>query len=269
VVLMRFFNAKRAGLELVLLVLGGVIAGCSGPCPTPIAHPSSSLAEYEEAAIPTGSAGEKIRLGKHIFDETPKYASAHVGNQLSCSDCHIQSGRAAYSAPMIDIAGIFPRYNKRAGRVISLQERFQECFTRSENGGPLPEDGKELNALIAYVNWLSRDGVKGKAYPGRGFVNIPALTGNPVKGKAVSTAQCACCHGADGAGVPPVLPPLWGNHSYNEGAGMNNVTKLAAFLVHNMPQNDPGSLSSQDAYDLAAYIHRKPRPKFNQAYKSF
>ena len=34
----------------------------------------------------------------------------------------------------------------------------------------------------------------------------------------------------------PVLPPVWGPDSYNDGAGMNNPEKTAAFLLHNMPE---------------------------------
>lgn len=170
---------------------------------------------------------------------------------------------------MIDIANIFPLYNRRAGRIISLQEKFQECFTRSENGRPLPRDSEEMKALTAYVDWLSRDGVKGHAYEGRGFVNLPALTGDPGKGKTIYASQCSSCHGVDGAGVPPVLPPLWGQNSYNDGAGMNNPEKMAAFLIHNMPLNHPDTLTPQDAFNVAAFVHTMPRPKFNQAYKGY
>jgi thiosulfate dehydrogenase len=210
-----------------------------------------------------------IRRGKLIFDETPKYASAYVGNRLACSDCHIQSGTMPHAAPMIDMSNMFPMFNKRAGRVISMQERFQECFTRSENGHPLPENGGEMRALTAYVDWLSRDGVKGKAFKGRGFVKLSDLTGNPVRGGTLYASQCAGCHGADGAGVPPVIPAVWGRDSYNDGAGMNDPKKMAAFLAHNMPQNHPGTLTPQDAFDVASFVHTMPRPKFDEAYKGY
>lgn len=210
-----------------------------------------------------------VRQGKLIFDETPKYASAYVGNKLACSDCHIKSGTADYAAPMIDMAGLFPMFNKRAGHVISLQNRIQECFSRSEAGRPLPLDSPQMQGLVAYIDWLSRDGVKGQAYKGRGFVKLPALTGDPVAGKAIYVAQCAGCHGSDGAGVPPILPALWGNASYNDGAGMNNPAKMAAFVSYNMPQNHTDSLTPQQAYDVSAYVHSKPRPRFNPAYKGY
>jgi thiosulfate dehydrogenase len=207
--------------------------------------------------------------GKLIFDETPKYARAYVGNKLTCNDCHLQSGTAAYAAPMIDLAGLFPTFNKRAGHVISLENRIQECFTRSEAGSPPTANSSEVLALVAYINWLSRDGVKGKGWPGRGLVKIAVLNGDPAAGKAVYAAQCAGCHGSDGAGVPPILPAVWGNDSFNDGAGMNRPAKMAAFVLHNMPQNHPGTLSPQQAWDVSAYIHTMPRPKFNQVYSHF
>jgi thiosulfate dehydrogenase len=207
--------------------------------------------------------------GKLIFDETPKYAGAYVGNKLSCSDCHLQSGTAAYSAPMVDMAGLFPMFNKRAGHVISLENRIQECFARSEAGKPLPKKIPEMEALVSYIDWLSRNGAKGHAYSGRGLVKLPALTGDPAAGQAVYASQCAGCHGSNGAGAPPILPALWGPNSFNDGAGMDQPAKMAPFVFHNMPQNHPGTLTPQQAFDVSAYIHSKPRPKFNQAYRSY
>ena len=66
-----------------------------------------------------------------------------------------------------------------------------------------------------------------------------------------------------------MFPPLWGPDSFNDGAGMHGVRKMAAFVQHNMPQNRPGILTPQDAYDVAGFIHKQPRPAFNPAYKNF
>ena len=126
-----------------------------------------------------------------------------------------------------------------------------------------------MKALVAYIDWLSKDEIKGKPYEGRGFAKLPALSGDPIRGKAIYASQCAGCHGSDGAGVPPVLPAVWGDNSYNDGASMNNPIKMAAFVAHNMPQNHPGTLTPQQAYDVSAYIHTMPRPMFNQAYKHY
>lgn len=249
---------------MALAVLGScaALAGCRG-AGNPNGAPAANSASAQNTLPPLA------QQGKLIFDDTPKYAGKFAGNRLSCSDCHLKSGTADFSAPMIDMAGLFPMYNKRAGHMISLQNRIQECFARSEAGRPPPENSAEMRALVAYVDWLSRDGVKGKPYPGRGFVKLPALKGDPVAGRGVYATQCAACHGTNGAGVPPVIPALWGNNSYNDGAGMSHPEKMAAFVIHNMPQNHPGTLNPQQAYDVAAYVDSQRRPKFNPAYKGY
>ncbi len=250
-------------LSLAGIVLFTGLAGCSSQ---PV-HAASSpdRAQGSAAKEPPPLAVQ----GKLIFDRTPKYAHEYVGNQLACSDCHAGSGTVAHAAPMIDLAGLFPMFNKRAGHVISLANRIQECFTRSEAGTPPPENSPTVQALVAYIDWLSRDGVKGEPWPGRGLKQVAVLTGNPVAGKAVYGAQCAECHGANGAGMPPILPAVWGDNSFNDGAGMNKPAKMAAYVHSNMPQNHPGSLSLQQTWDVVAYILSKPRPKFNRAYRNY
>lgn len=265
----------KTSRDLLLCLIPLIVLGAGLGCSRTAQHPSAAAqAEHEnspfaEADMPSGEQGNLIRAGRDIFDHTPVHASKYVGAKVSCADCHINGGTAAYAAPMIDLAGIFPMYNKRAGHQIGLDERIQECFTRSENGSPPASDSPEMKSLIAYIDWLSRDGTKGKPYKGRGFVKLAALQGNIPRGQQVYVSQCAACHGVDGAGVPPVLPPVWGQDSYNDGAGMNNPAKMAAFLTHNMPQNHPGSLTPQQAWDVSSYVHSMPRPKFNQAYKSY
>ncbi len=260
-------------LAASLILLGmASLAGCRGHSAVAgkaATKNAASTAPFAQADIPDTSEGAQIRMGREIFNHTPQLASSYVGGKVSCNDCHIQSGTAAYAAPMVNLAGMFPMYNKRAGHMISLADRIQECFTRSENGHPLPYDSPQMKSLLAYVAWLSRDEVKGKPWKGRGFVKLPDLEGDPKRGAAVYTAQCAGCHGADGHGVPPVLPPVWGDDSYNDGAGMNDPKKMAAFVMHNMPQNHPGTLSAQDAFDVSAFVHTMPRPKFNQQYKHY
>jgi thiosulfate dehydrogenase len=218
---------------------------------------------------PQTPQGDAIRFGKQIFDHTPKFASAYVGDQLSCNDCHLESGTADHAAPMIGMSGVFPAYTQRAGRVITLQQRIQECFTRSENGTPPPVDSKEMKALIAYIDLLSPVEKKGQSYPGRGLVHVPQMTGDPKRGALLYAQQCATCHGDDGAGMQGAFPPVWGQGAYNDGAGMHKIAKMAAFLLPNMPQDNPGSLSPQDAYDVAAFIHSRPHPKFNPAYAKY
>jgi thiosulfate dehydrogenase len=55
---------------------------------------------------------------------------------------------------------------------------------------------------------------------------------------------------------------LWGEHSWNDGAGAARVYTLAGIIRYTMPYLDPGSLTDQDAQQVAAYITSQPRPRF-------
>jgi len=256
-----------SGIAALVLAL----LGCGWIFP-PAAAQSKAAKQMQialPARVPAGPPGESIRLGQSIFDYTPRYAAKYVGNQMNCADCHLQSGRAPYSGPMVGLAHIFPTYVERVRRVIPLSRRIQQCFVRSENGRPPAPDSREMKALLAYIGWLSPAASARKAPHGRGLVKLPQLHGDPGRGAAIYAKECAACHGADGAGVPPILPPLWGPGSFNQGAGMNLVEKMASFVQYNMPQNAPRTLTPQEAYDVAAYINSKPRPKMNPAYAKY
>jgi thiosulfate dehydrogenase len=208
-------------------------------------------------------------LGKRIFHDTPNEASLYVGARLACNSCHLNDGTTPYAAPMTGIAPLFPEFSQRAKRMISLRDRIDECFIRSENGRPLPENGKEMTALVAYIESLSGQNDGGAEPSGRGLVELPALNGNPQRGEAIFAAQCAACHGSEGNGVGSTFPPLWGPESFNDGAGMYGIENMAAFVVRNMPPASPGSLTPQQAFDVSSYIHTKPRPKYNPAFDKY
>lgn len=222
-----------------------------------------------QSLMPGGPLGDSIRRGAHIFDETPLYAPHFTGAKVSCANCHAQGGTQPYAAPMVGLPATFPKYNPRAGHIISLKDRIQECFVRSENGKPLAYDGPEMRALVDYIQWLSTPEPNARPFVGRGLVDLPDLKPDPARGGGIYAAQCAGCHGQNGEGQPPQFPAVWGPASFNDGAGMNDVHKMAAFVQRNMPQNRKGILSPQDALDVSAFIHSQPRPAFDQAYSKF
>jgi thiosulfate dehydrogenase len=222
-----------------------------------------------QSSIPHNPRDDSIRYGELLFDETPIYASKYAKANISCTSCHVDGGIQPYASPMVGLPSLFPMYNQRAGRIISLRDRIQECFVRSENGTPLSYQSREMQSLVDYITWLSEPQPERKLFVGRGLIRLPELRLAPKHGVEIYMAQCAGCHGQDGEGRAPQFPPLWGPQSFNDGAGMNNVSKMAAFVQHNMPDNRMGILSAQDAFDVSAFIHAQPRPAFNLAYKSF
>lgn len=260
-------SAIRCGLlaalavsALLLFSAGSVSFGA--PRPPQSADSAKAWVAPDPSTIPEGPLGDSIRLGMQIFNNTPKYAEKYVGNKLSCTHCHINGGTVSKGMPMVGLPGMFPQYRDREKTVITFEERIEQCFQRSESGHRVPNDGPEMTSLVAYVQWLSKDQVTGRAFPGRGLVNLPELNGDAERGSKIFTDQCAVCHGADGAGKLPVAPALWGPNSFSDGAGMNQIAKMAAFVQHNMPQNAPDTLAPQEAYDVAAFVHSKPHTPF-------
>jgi thiosulfate dehydrogenase len=252
---------------LTIGIVGAIISFDASNCAAAGEPDAAEISPSRAAA--NSSAADVAALGKRIFHDTPNVAKAYVGNRLTCNSCHFLDGTAPHAAPMIGISGLFPMFSRRANRMITLQDRIQECFVRSENGRPLPENGREMTALVAYINSLSLNATKRKQFTGRGLVKVPALKGNPKKGEELYSSQCAVCHGYAGEGVGAMLPPVWGEGSFNDGAGMNKVEKMAAFVVKNMPPTNPGSLTAQQAFDVSSFIHGKPRPKYNPKYDKY
>ncbi|CAG2160042.1 c-type cytochrome [Cupriavidus numazuensis] len=227
-----------------------------------------SMPVPDEASIPKGPMGDAVKRGKALLTDTRKQLPSNVGNGLNCTSCHLNAGTTAYASPWVGLAGAFPEYRSRSGKVISLQERINDCFQRSMNGKPLAFDSSDMNAIMAYMKWLSTGVPTGTNVAGRGFEKIDmSLKPDPVHGKSVYTAQCASCHGAEGQGTKNpqggyIFPPVWGKDSFNVGAGMARLYTAAAFVKHNMPLGRGGSLSAQDAVDVAAYFTQQPRPDY-------
>jgi cytochrome c553 len=65
-------------------------------------------------------------------------------------------------------------------------------------------------------------------------------------GKSIYSAKCADCHGKDGEGTEEYSSQL---------AGDLSVAQLAEVIRETMPSDDPGTLSAEEATDVAAFVH--------------
>ena len=197
---------------------------------------------------------------RRSFNTTKTTAKAYVGNGLACASCHLEGGTVAYAAPLVGLWGVFPEFVARSDRVETLEDRINDCFRRSMNGRPLPVDGAEMRALLAYTAWLSTGVPTGSSVVGRGFADlgVPPAAPDAGRGERVYAQQCAACHGADGAGLRAgdtyAVPPLWGPQSFNDRAGMARVSIAAAFVHAKMPLGRGGALTPQQAFDVAAFF---------------
>ena len=143
---------------------------------------------------------------------------------------------------------------------------------RSMNGKRLPNENREMNALIAYMQFVGRGTPESVGIGGMGLRSLPAAGAAPdaTRGEKVYVQLCATCHKADGQGerrtAPAVgysVPPLWGDASFNAAAGMSKLAYAAAYIRANMPfgvNYEAPVLTVQQAWDVAAYMVSKPRP---------
>jgi thiosulfate dehydrogenase len=236
----------------------------------------------EVSALPDDDRGRLIRRGRdlitatyaHIGPQVADIAARYAGNNLACSNCHLQAGTKKFGIPIFGLYEEFPQYSARAGAQITIEERVNSCMERSMNGRALPSDAAPMLAIVAYIKFLSTGVPAGQQVSGLGVGRMPELdrAADPERGRTIYIRACAVCHNTDGSGIlrsVPVpdlgymVPPLWGSDSFNDGAGMARLITAANFVHFNMPHGADylhPQLSPEDAWDVAGFFISQPRP---------
>jgi thiosulfate dehydrogenase len=229
--------------------------------------------------LPPSPENQLIQYGWQLIVETPRLIGKsatdpklrYAGNDLACSQCHLKAGTKAFAAPFISTFASFPMMVN--DEVLTLTERINGCMTRSMNGQPLPENGREMNGLIAYIRFVGKNTPEAVRIAGMGLMPVPPALQTPdrARGEKIFSDTCASCHGTNGQGQrklsPEIgfsVPPLWGPDSFNSAAGMSHITTAAAFIRANMPYlttdySNP-LLGEQQAWDVADYVTSQSRP---------
>jgi thiosulfate dehydrogenase len=248
-------------------LLGACAHGASAPGNAAnVVVDTASKPLYDPKSLPAGGVGDSIRLGHDIIVDTNAHLAKNIKVSMSCEACHPNAGTVKRAGSFVGLYGRYPQWNKRAHRVITLQDRIAECFLYSMNGTPPAYSSREMIAIVSYVAYLSRNVPVGtpQAKDDRFLVPLPSAPPDVHHGAALYAQKCQMCHGADGAGST-AFPPLWGPKAFNQGAGMAHIDRMAGFVRYNMPKNAPGSLSMNDAYDVAQFILNHDRPKFDKS----
>lgn len=236
-----------------------------------------------DSSLNDSPAAEQIRYGFRIFTNTQEEAPRFSRNKLKCNNCHLNAGQKEKAMPLVGVAAVYPEYNKREGRVFTLEDRIIGCFRRSQNAtgdstdAAFPTRGsREVEALARYIQWIS-EGL-GKNLPWRGHNVIAKEMLIPVerldirRGETLFNEKCSNCHGENGQGVEigdKKAGPLWGPDSWNDGAGAARIYTLAGMIRYAMPYLNPGSLTDEEAQLIAAYINSKDRPVYAAKHEDY
>lgn len=261
------------GLVTISLIEPRWLSSVSGPSgPWQPRNVKTDLEDHSKAPL--------IQLGHDLVTQTPELIGPlatdelkqYAGNNLTCQSCHLEAGTKPGSGSFVGVFNRFPQFRGRENKEGTLAERVNGCMERSMNGRALPEGSLEMQAIVAYMEWLSEDVPEEmeSIYKGYVKVEIPDIKADINIGKSVFTKHCVICHGTDGQGQRPddksryVYPPLWGKDTYNHGAGMHRVITAAQFIKGNMPYlqatYDKPILTDEEAYHVAAYINSFDRP---------
>ena len=227
--------------------------------------------------IPVGPEGDLIIYGRELIAHTsvylgPKGIVSQTTNGMNCQNCHLKSGTKPFGNNYSTVYSTYPQVRSRSGKMVSIEERVNGCLERSLNGHRLKVDSKEMIAIKAYFKWVGREVEAGERPDGAGIWPLPFIDrpADPVKGMVVYEELCQRCHGPSGQGQllsegnQWLYPPLWGEQSYNTGAGLFRVSRLAGYVKTNMPLGityDNPELTDEQAWDVAAYVNSMPRPQ--------
>lgn len=262
---------------LILIIVGYIF---ENPIKKYVTGIFSSWPQYNVNSLPPDSTGQMIRYGHRLITETSNIVGPEVedvkmrfaGNNLVCQNCHFNGGQDKNTMSYIGVANRYPAFSKRHNRMSDLTERIEDCFERSMNGRKLPPDSYELKSILAYLNWLSKDIPKDLQGVTINDIDFPKREPDLNKGKMIYDSKCITCHAFGGlgtlknpliqGGVKYIVPPICGDDSFNDGAGMSKMERLVKFLKTQMPRDNPGSLTLEEAYDIAGYVASLQRPAF-------
>jgi thiosulfate dehydrogenase len=238
----------------------------------------------DTSSLAHDSVGNLIRYGRELIVHTAKYfgpkgSVAQISNGMNCDNCHINGGTTIFANDFAVTSSTYPKFRKRSNSMENLAKRIDGCFERSLNGIPPGDSSREMKAMIAYINWVGQNAHTENVF-GTATEKLPFLSraADTLKGKDIFVAQCSVCHGRNGEGKfleggrEYLYPPLWGKHSYNNGAGLYQLSQFAGFVKNNMPFGTSYKkpyLSNEQAWDVAAYINSRPRPVFRDLLKDW
>ncbi len=275
------YNAHPIGSCQKLFIVGWMLALFFSSCSNNASHLSpidtTGYVWYGWNHYQLKETDSAERYGYYLITNTayywgPKGKLSPISNGMNCQNCHLEAGIIPWGNNFSAVAATYPKFRERSGALESIEKRVNDCIERSLNGKAVDSASKEMKAIVAYLKWVGKEVPRGRKPKGSGIMDIPFLerAADATKGKKVFINNCQRCHGSNGEdqlnteGYGYTYPPVWGGNSFNTGAGLYRVSKLAGYIKNNMPVNEASYLdpllTDEEAWDVAAFIASQPRP---------
>lgn len=289
-VIKSYWFSVVAGIVVLLIIVNKSITSCNEARKKEKAFSTYIAAEpvdtvwrgWNKYQIPVNTdTGQLIWYGHELISNTsyylgPKGTVAQITNGMNCQNCHLEGGTLPYGNNYGKVYATYPQFRARNNGVQSIFDRVNDCLVRSLNGKSLDSSTHEMKAIYAYMKWLGDGTPKGVARGGTTIMKLKYLLrpADPVAGKRIYLNSCETCHGKSGEGqlnttaTGYTYPPLWGEHSYNDGAGLYRISNFAGFVKNNMPFGTDyhvPKLTDEEAWDVAAFVNSQPRPHKDQS----
>lgn len=99
-----------------------------------------------------------VQDGKRLFSH-----ETFGGNGKTCDACHVNGGVGPGKLPngkaipsLSNAATIFPRFNPKANKVVTLEDQIRSCVGNALQGTPPVAGSEALTNLVSYVTSLSQ-----------------------------------------------------------------------------------------------------------------
>jgi len=130
------------------IVVGAALILSSGLCALGVQQAVATEPQLEKA----------IQGGKALFAH-----ETFGGNGKSCETCHVDGGVGLGKLPngtvipgLSNAATIFPRFNPKANKVITLESQLRNCIAGGLEGNPPAYGSEQLTQLVSYVTSLAQ-----------------------------------------------------------------------------------------------------------------
>ena len=255
-VLVAGCRAERA--EPPRRVLGGMITLVpAAPSPRPEGD-TAAFVVPADSLIPADALGRAIRRGRSIALATRDSLRLGRTSAMRCASCHLEAGTKRGALPWVGTYARYPRLDAR-GRVLTVHERVNICLRRNLRAPTLRPDDPRMEALVAYIAFLSRGVRLGSMVEGQGDDTLSVRAGEAAAGRLVWKAECASCHGAQGQGTARG-EPVWGRRSFTATSEMASWPTFAGFLRGHMSADGRRSaLTDQQVANVTSFVLRQGR----------